>query len=441
MKYDFDLELVNSNSLLLILEQITKGSTVLEFGPANGRMTKYLKEKLGCDVYLAEIDEEAGKQALKYGKDLVVGDIENFEWFERYQDIKFDYIIYADVLEHLRDPEQVVAKSKILLKNDGSILLSVPNFAHNAILINLVNNDFQYRNIGLLDDTHIHMFTKNSLENMLHDIELFPVKRMATYSQVGKNEIPADIHWNKGIDDSFWNRRQYGEVYQFVYEVKKGKEFVEEEVNDLKNTLNHYYFQIYFDKGSGLHEEMSIKKAIPQFEGENVFVFDLDDEVERVRIDPVNHKGIMRIESYAVEEGKRYKINTTLSNAMVQRKDIFCFTDDDPWMYYDKNPGIKRIEIHVFYDSLSEETVKAVTLFKNDIENAETVSKEIQKKEDECARIKAGMEMENRDLNQKIEELEDEKARLAAQINVLTETRRNLESKFLYKLYKKVFRH
>ena len=94
MKYNFDLELVNNNSLLLMLEQIKRNSVILEFGPANGRLTKYLKQQLNCDVYLAEIDEEAGKEALQYGKDLVVGDVENMEWFDRYGDLRFDYILF-----------------------------------------------------------------------------------------------------------------------------------------------------------------------------------------------------------------------------------------------------------------------------------------------------------------------------------------------------------
>lgn len=224
MKYDFDLDLTNSNSLLLILEQIRRGSVVLEFGPANGRMTKYLKQELDCDVYLAEIDEEAGKQALLYGKDLVIGDVENFEWFERYRDIKFDYIVFADVLEHLRDPKTVLDRCKLLLKHEGSVLLSVPNLAHNSVLINLMNNEFEYTSVGLLDNTHIHFFTKNSLENMVSQAGYFPIKRMATYSKVGTNELVNTVDSVKGIPASYWNTREYGEIYQYVYEIKAFRE-------------------------------------------------------------------------------------------------------------------------------------------------------------------------------------------------------------------------
>ncbi len=355
-KYDFELDLLHPNSVAMILQQIKSGATVLEFGPANGRMTKYLSQELGCYVYLVEQDPESGKMALEYAEELVTGDAENFEWLKRYQDILFDYIIFADVLEHLRDPQEVLAKSKILLKNEGSILFSVPNFAHNSILINLLRNDFQYRETGLLDNTHIHMFTKNSIENMLHDIELFPVKRMATYSEVGKNEIPADIHWISGIDDSFWNCRQYGEVYQYVYEVKKGPEYIEEIENSLHDNLGHYFIQCYMEDGGKLSEEYSIKKCIANFKTENIFTFHTLDAVN-IRIDPINHSCIAAITCFAIKGGVRTELEVVSTNADYAEGNEYCFKDDDPWLNYTCKDGADQIEVHILYHTLSKESV------------------------------------------------------------------------------------
>lgn len=42
MKYDFDLSLEEHTSVGKIISQIPESSSVLEFGPGNGRMTKYL---------------------------------------------------------------------------------------------------------------------------------------------------------------------------------------------------------------------------------------------------------------------------------------------------------------------------------------------------------------------------------------------------------------
>lgn len=54
MEYNVDLydglDIFQENPLTLILKQIRPRSSVLEFGPAYGRMTRYLKEKLNCNI-------------------------------------------------------------------------------------------------------------------------------------------------------------------------------------------------------------------------------------------------------------------------------------------------------------------------------------------------------------------------------------------------------
>ena len=47
---------------------------------------------------------------------------------------KFDHIIFADVLEHLYDPYKVLKESVALLKDDGTILISIPNISCVVVL-------------------------------------------------------------------------------------------------------------------------------------------------------------------------------------------------------------------------------------------------------------------------------------------------------------------
>lgn len=221
MKYNFELDLNNDNSISLLLKNINPNTTILEFGPATGRMTKYLKEHLGCKVYIVEIDEVSAKIAVNFAENAVIGNIETYEWFEKYKDIVFDYIIFADVLEHLYFPEEVLRKTLSLLSHDGSVLISIPNIAHNSIVINLLNNRFEYTNTGLLDDTHIRFFTYESLLKMLDSCDLVAVKQMATYSEVGENEIGCTY---KDISPNlvpFFITRPYGNIYQFVFVAQK----------------------------------------------------------------------------------------------------------------------------------------------------------------------------------------------------------------------------
>lgn len=349
-KYNFDLELIHQNSLLLILEQVRTNSIILEFGPANGRLTKYLKEELGCKVYLAEIDEMAGKEALAYGEDLVIGDIENYQWMEQYRDIRFDYLIFADVLEHLRKPLDILIQAKLLLKEDGSILLSVPNFAHNAIMINMLNNDFHYREIGLLDNTHIHMFTKNSLEKILAQAGLFPVKRMATYGKTEQIEIPASLSGVRGIDAEFWKTRPYGEVYQFIYEVKKESLSHEQITNNLIQTTQGFAIQVFWMSGESFYEDFSQRIQISLGNTTQEFHFTCSQPCGMLRIDPIESSCLVKLISCTAEQnGEVISLTLTHHNAKVEMDGVYFFETDDPQWIFSSDTPVSHIVLNLSY--------------------------------------------------------------------------------------------
>ena len=175
-KYDTPINLNEDNSISLIIEQIKPNTQVLEFGPATGRMTKYLKQVLHCDIYIVEIDSEAFETASKFAEDGILGDIEKYEWLEKYRNKKFDYIIFADVLEHLINPQEVLIKSKELLAEGGTIITSIPNIAHNSIILDLINNKFSYSKTGIMDSTHLRFFTYYSLQQFFDDCNLTIIK-------------------------------------------------------------------------------------------------------------------------------------------------------------------------------------------------------------------------------------------------------------------------
>ncbi len=334
MKYNFELDLDTNNSLSIIIKNIKPNTTILEFGPANGRLTKYLKEQLNCEVYLVEIDEMAGKEALLYGKDIVIDDIETFTWMDKYSGIKFDHILFADVLEHLRNPQNVLKMAGNFLKEKGTVLLSVPNLAHNSVIISLLKNDFNYSQVGLLDNTHIHFFTKNSLESMINETGFYASKRMATYSKVGENEINVSVNMIDSIDPSFWNSRTYGEVYQYVYELKQLKELSEvEENNNISPITTFPYAQIYLGD-DGYSEDKTIKKTMKYSAGKQKLEFSFMPNRE-IRFDPINDSAIVRIDLiYGIDEnGNQVNIQIGNHNAYLYHEKYYVFTDRDPLMY------------------------------------------------------------------------------------------------------------
>lgn len=225
-KYDFELDMTTENSNAAILKSISPSSRVLELGCAHGRMTKYLKENLNCTVTIAELDEEAGKVAKQWANNSFLGydgDIERELFFNELNYLKennFDYIIFADVLEHLKYPDLVLNRCKQLLSSTGSIWVSIPNISHNAVLIDLWNDEFIYRKTGLLDNTHLRFFTEQSLAKMVEDCGLIVNSKINLRNPVENTEFQNSYDDVPPTVALLMRRREHGETYQFVWELK-----------------------------------------------------------------------------------------------------------------------------------------------------------------------------------------------------------------------------
>lgn len=222
-KYDFALDMDTANSNSAILKNIAPHSKVLEIGCAYGRMTKYLKEVLQCETFIVEIDEEAGKVASQWSNKSLLGfNIEEDIFLSelRKDDHNFDYIIFADVLEHLRNPQKLLNQIKSILDPNGSIWISVPNISHNAVLIDLWNDKFTYRETGLLDNTHLRFFTESSLAKMVDDCGFIVNKAINLKNVVENTEFKNSYDDVPAILALLMKYREHGETYQFVWELK-----------------------------------------------------------------------------------------------------------------------------------------------------------------------------------------------------------------------------
>ena len=137
---------------------------VLEIGCDCGATLLEIKNRHeGAKVYGYEINEKAADIAAHFA-DVKTGNIEeeNIDFAGQ----KFDYIIFGDVLEHLHNPLKTIQYCRNLLKPGGRIVSSIPNLMHISVIQDLLNGNFTYREVGLLDKTHIHMFTFNEILSM-----------------------------------------------------------------------------------------------------------------------------------------------------------------------------------------------------------------------------------------------------------------------------------
>ncbi|MBK9989895.1 MAG: class I SAM-dependent methyltransferase [Verrucomicrobia bacterium] len=227
-KYNFTLDMEHENSVSTILNSILPDTDVLEVACAHGRMTKYLQEQKHCRMTIIEWDHEAGNSAAQFAYDARhigerLGDLEKPFWHETLTSEKkfFNHIIMADVLEHLHNPLKVLSQMKDLLKPNGSIWISVPNLAYNGVLIELLNGRFDYREIGLLDNTHWRFFAAKSLEKMVNEAGLKVTQRRDPKVRVRRSELKNsyfEIPWFVALYLRF---RPAGETYQFVWELRR----------------------------------------------------------------------------------------------------------------------------------------------------------------------------------------------------------------------------
>src|SRR5690606_2165378 len=115
--------------------QFTAGSKALELGPLTGYMTRYMKEQLNCSVYSIEYDKDSAVQASVYSVKMIISDLEDvFTWNKELSGESFDYILCVDVLEHLKNPLEILKEVVKFLGPDGSVITSIPNVSHNVIV-------------------------------------------------------------------------------------------------------------------------------------------------------------------------------------------------------------------------------------------------------------------------------------------------------------------
>jgi 2-polyprenyl-3-methyl-5-hydroxy-6-metoxy-1,4-benzoquinol methylase len=120
-------------------------------------------------MYGSEINERSAKIAACVAN-VCVNNIE--EQNLPFDSVRFDYIIFGDVLEHLRNPLEALKYCSKLLNQGGHIIASIPNLMHISVIEGLLNGNFTYTETGLLDKTHIHFFTFNEIVRMFQEAEL-----------------------------------------------------------------------------------------------------------------------------------------------------------------------------------------------------------------------------------------------------------------------------
>lgn len=159
----------NSNIVNLVADCKNKEMTILEVGCDMGATLLEIKNRCPASkLYGLDINDTSVGIASSFAEAATA----NVDEEEIPFDVQFDYIIFGDVLEHLRNPLGALIKAKNKLNPLGKIIISVPNLMHVSVMKELLNGNFTYTEVGLLDKTHIHLFTYNELVKMISEADL-----------------------------------------------------------------------------------------------------------------------------------------------------------------------------------------------------------------------------------------------------------------------------
>ncbi|WP_298214173.1 methyltransferase domain-containing protein [Acidovorax sp.] len=161
-------------SLSVLASLVHDQATVLDLGCGSGALGQYLSETRGCTMDGVTLSEAEAAHARPHYRHVVVDNLESCDLLTTFAGQRYDFIVCADVLEHLSRPERVLGACRQLLQPEGKLLISVPNAGYSGLIAELLEGEFLYREEGLLDRTHLRFFTRKSLARFLGEQRWVP---------------------------------------------------------------------------------------------------------------------------------------------------------------------------------------------------------------------------------------------------------------------------
>lgn len=148
-----------------ILQLVPISATrILDVGCGAGVLGASIKSRQAAEVHGVELMSDAASKAGSYLDRIWNLPIESA--LPELADGYYDCIVAADVLEHVIDPWGTLSALKGKLSPDGKIVVSLPNVQNWEVVSSLLQGKWDYRSEGILDRTHLHFFTRKSVEEL-----------------------------------------------------------------------------------------------------------------------------------------------------------------------------------------------------------------------------------------------------------------------------------
>jgi 2-polyprenyl-3-methyl-5-hydroxy-6-metoxy-1,4-benzoquinol methylase len=274
------------------LQLVGKNKKVLELGAASGHVTQALKA-LNNTVTAVERDGRFKDRLVELADEVVITDLDWLDLREKLAGQKFDVVLAGDVLEHCSRPELVLLQLHELLKNNGYVVISLPNIAHGDVRLSLLTGSFDYRDTGLLDRTHLRFFTRSSIETFLTNNHFNVDEIFASTASIGTTEFgpPKTSIPIEAI--KFVEQDRDAMVYQFIVKATPKTLRENEEAVIPKTRSEHEQIDQLLAEISLYQESLSHTQSRTQHEVSRIF--DYLDEIASLKHEISTSQNDLRI--------------------------------------------------------------------------------------------------------------------------------------------------
>jgi 2-polyprenyl-3-methyl-5-hydroxy-6-metoxy-1,4-benzoquinol methylase len=215
-RYAHEIDPNGGSAAARLARMVSPGQRVLELGTGPGTVTRILHSK-GCKVTGVEMDPETLAMCAPFCERTLQANLEDPAWHASLDGEKFDVVMCADVLEHLRDPRPLLTLLPQFLNDTGCVLMSLPNATHLSVVASLMAGRFPYQTKGLLDNTHLRFFGREDIDALLRECGLVWQRWETVLVEPAQAEL--SHYWNQlEVADQEFLRAKCadGMVYQHV---------------------------------------------------------------------------------------------------------------------------------------------------------------------------------------------------------------------------------
>ncbi len=148
----------------LIRRYAGRGGRLLDLGAAGGELGAAVRDQF-VRVIGFEYNVDCIATLRDHFDQAAIADLERL----RHLPAGNDAIVLADVLEHLRDAPAVLRLTRQALNQGGKLFVSVPNIANITVRLGLFFGVFEYRDRGILDNTHVRFYTLRTIRREIEN--------------------------------------------------------------------------------------------------------------------------------------------------------------------------------------------------------------------------------------------------------------------------------